>query len=317
MTIATIYERIQAQLSLVEDRIDEVIRTAPREMEDQLAHALSDGGKRVRPALTLLAGKFYDYNLRLLVPMAASMELLHIATLIHDDTVDESHLRHGKATINRAWGDSNAVLLGDYLFATAACMAAEPGNVRVVTLFAQTLMTICSGEIQESIRPFNESREYYYEMIGNKTAALFSTSAESGAILSGAPENVIQALKEYAFNLGTAFQIVDDILDFTGREEVMGKPVTSDLSRGVFTLPAILLLERSEGDQVRRTLEEDKRKGADLLADMISRSSVIEECYQVVQSFCARACSALEALPRDSTYDSLVQLAGYVTERGN
>jgi len=284
-------------------------------MRDQLSHGLMSGGKRIRPALTLLAGKFHDYNLELLIPMAASMELLHVATLIHDDTVDKAHLRHGKMSINRAWGDSSAVLLGDYLFANSACLAAEPRNLRVVTLFAQTLMTVCTGEIEESVKPFNESKDYYLQMIGNKTASLFTTAAESGAVLSQAPEDVIQSLRSYGYNLGIAFQMVDDILDFTSMEEVMGKPVASDLSRGVYTLPMILFLERPEGNEVREMLERDKEEGAEVVVDMIRKSSVIEDCYQEVHSYCTRACSALDQLPGNPAHDSLTGLADYIWER--
>lgn len=302
-------------MSLVEERLEQVIRAAPAEMEEQLAHALRGGGKRVRPAVTLLAGKFYRYDLELLIPMATSMELLHIATLIHDDTVDDSHLRHGKTSINRAWGDSYAVLLGDYLFATSACMAAEPGNLRVVRLFAQTLMTICSGEIGESVKPFNDSREHYYQTIGKKTAALFSTAAESGAVLSGAPEEGVRSLKDYAYNLGMAFQIVDDILDFVGQKETMGKPVSSDLARGIFTLPVILILERSESNWIREVMEQDKDKGAELLTEEVRNASVLADCYEVVRDFCSRACSSLDRLPRNEVYGSLANLANYVAER--
>lgn len=317
MTVASIYEPIQVQLSQVEEKLDQVIRTAPLQMREQLTQALRSGGKRIRPALTLLAGKFHHYNLDVLIPMAASMELLHIATLIHDDTVDDSHLRHGKTSINRAWGNSSAVLLGDYVFAASADMTAETGNIRVIKLVAQTLMTICSGEIGQSLKPFNESREYYFQMIGNKTASLFATSTESGAVLSEAPEEVVQCLRDYGYNLGMAFQIVDDILDFTSREEIMGKPVASDLSRGVFTLPTILFLERSQINRVKEILEGDKEKGAETLVETIRNSPVIEECYQVVQSFCTRACSALEQLPRNSVHNSLTGLAAYVSERKN
>jgi len=315
LTVSSIYEPVQAQLYQVEERLEQVVQAAPLPMREQLGHGLMDGGKRIRPALTLLAGRFHNYNLDLLIPMAASMELLHVATLVHDDTVDKSHLRHGKLSINSIWGDSSAVLLGDYLFANSACLAAEPGNLRVVTLFAQTLMTICTGELQETVKPFNESKDYYFQMIGDKTASLFAMATESGAVLSEAPEDVIQSLRGYGYNLGTAFQVVDDILDFTSREEVMGKPVASDLSRGVYTLPVILFLERSKSKEARELLEKDREKGSELLVDMIRQSSVIEECYQVVQTLCDQACAAIEQLPANSAHSSLTRLADYISER--
>ena len=302
-------------MAQVEDRLDEVARTAPLEMIDQLKHALKDGGKRIRPALTLLTGKFYKPNLDLLLPMATGVELLHTATLVHDDTIDDSQLRRGKASIKHRWGNSNAVLLGDYLFATSAGMVAETRNIRVIKLFAQTLMTICTGEIEESVSIFNKSRERYFQTIGDKTASLFAAATESGAVLSKAPEDVVQSLKSYGYNLGMSFQIVDDILDFVGQKETLGKPVASDLSKGIFTLPVILLFERPESDEVREAFEKDSRRGTKQLMEMVYNSSVLDEGYRIAQDFASRACSALERLPRNTVYDSLTDLAGYVTER--
>ena len=302
-------------MAQVEDRLDEVARTAPLEMIDQLKHALKDGGKRIRPALTLLTGKFYKYNLDLLLPMATGVELLHTATLIHDDTIDDSQLRRGKASIKHRWGNSNAVLLGDYLFATSAGMVAETRNIRVIKLFAQTLMTICTGEIEESTSIFNKSRERYFQTIGDKTASLFAAATESGAVLSKAPEDVVQSLKSYGYNLGMSFQIVDDILDFVGQKETLGKPIASDLSKGIFTLPVILLFERPESDEVREAFEKDSRRGTKQLMEMVYNSSVLDEGYRIAQDFASRACSALEQLPRNTVYNSLTDLAGYVTER--
>jgi len=315
LSIGSIFKPVQPEMAQIEDRLDEVASTAPLEMIDQLKHALKDGGKRIRPALTLLTGKFYKYNLDLLLPMATGVELLHTATLVHDDTIDDSQLRRGKASIKHRWGNSNAVLLGDYLFATSAGMVAETRNIRVIKLFAQTLMTIFTGEIEESISIFNKSRERYFQTIGDKTASLFAAATESGAVLSKAPEVVVQSLKSYGYNLGMSFQIVDDILDFVGQKETLGKPVASDLSKGIFTLPVILLFERPESDEVREAFEKDSRRGTKQLMEMVYNSSVLDEGYRIAQDFASRACSALERLPRNTAYNSLTDLAGYVTER--
>jgi len=315
LTLASIYKPIKREIAQIEEKLNQVTRTAPPGMAEQLNHVLEGGGKRIRPALTLLASKFHYCNLDLLLPVATAIELLHTATLIHDDTIDNSHLRRGKLSINRLWGNLNAVLLGDYLFAASARMTAEAGNIRVIKLFSQTLIDICSGEIDESLNPFNKDREQYFQRIGNKTASLFSAAAESGAVLSEAPEEVVQSLRNYGYNLGMGFQIVDDILDFTGQKETMGKPVVSDLSQGILTLPVILLLERSESNWVKEIFDKDKEKGIKLIIEMVRNSSVLEECYHVAQGFCSRACFALEQLPRNSAYNSLANLAGYVTER--
>ncbi|MBM4463130.1 MAG: polyprenyl synthetase family protein [Chloroflexi bacterium] len=315
MTIDSIYEPIQPEMALVEERLIQVAEAAPAGLVEQLSYVLKNGGKRLRPALTLLAGTFYNYNVDLLLPTAAGTELLHTATLVHDDTVDASDLRRGKLSVNQLWGNANAVLLGDYLFAASARMTAETGNIRVIKLFAQTLMNICTGEILESLNPFNRSRERYFQAIGNKTASLLSAATESGAVLSNAPEWAVQSLKEYGYGLGIAFQIVDDILDFTGKRETLGKPVASDLARGVFTLPVILILERGDSDAVKDVLKEDPERGSQLLTEMVRNSSAIEESYRIAQDFCSRACSALEQLPRNSAHDCLTALADYVAQR--
>ena len=311
MDINSIYRPVQPEINRVEGRLDEVARSAPSEMVEQLKHALKDGGKRVRPALTLFAGKFFKYNLNLLIPMATGVELLHTATLIHDDTIDDSQMRRGKQSIKQRWGNTNAVLLGDYLFATSAGMVAETQNIRVIKLFAQTLMTICTGEIEESVNTLNQRREIYYQVIGNKTASLFAAAGESGAVLSEAPEEAIQSLKEYGYNLGMSFQIVDDILDFAGQKETLGKPTESDLARGILTLPVIILLEGPNSRQAHEALR-DKR--GDRITELIN-TSVIDECYAVARDFSSRASAALAGLPRNSAYDSLIGLAAYVTER--
>lgn len=314
MTTTLIYGPIQPQIGQVKEKLKQMTKAAPSEMSEQLGHVL-EGGKVVRSAVTLLAGKFYHYNLELLIPMAAAIELLHTATLVHDDTVDNAHFRRSKPTLNNLWGNFNAVLLGDYIFAASAQMTAETENIRVIKLFAQTLMDICSGELDESMSPFDQSRERYFRRIDKKTACLFTSAAESGAVLSEAPENAVQSLKEYGYNIGMSFQIVDDILDLTGQGETMGKPVSSDLSQGVFTLPAILLLERPEGESLRRILGEDKEEGKKLLTKRIYESDVLNECYEVAKTFCSKAKLALEPLPHNPAYESLISLADYVIER--
>jgi len=315
LTLSSIYKPVKGEIAQVEEKLNQVARTAPPGMAEQLNHVLQDGGKRIRPALTLLASKFHSYNLDLLLPIATAIELLHTATLVHDDTVDNSDLRRGKLSINRLWGNLNAVLLGDYLFAASARMAAETGNLRVIKLFAQALIDICSGEIDESLNPADKSREHYFQRIGDKTASLFSAATESGAVLSEAPEEAVQSLKDYGYNLGMSFQIVDDILDFTGRKETVGKPVVSDLSRGILTLPTIILLERLEGDSIKEIFEEDKERGRKLIIERVCKSGVLEECYQIAQGFRSRACLALEPLPRNPAYSSLISLADHVIRR--
>lgn len=319
LQLSTIYEPVQEDLVEVEGRLGLVSKVDFSWQSKMLDYSLKGGGKRIRPALTLLSGKFYDYNLDCLLPMAAAVELMHTATLVHDDAIDNSSVRRGRPTINKVWGEDKAVLLGDYLFAKAGEFAADTRNLRVIKLFAQTLMAISSGELVQAFSAFNleQTHQDYLQRISGKTASLFSLATESGAILSQAPEESVKALKEYGHNLGIAFQIVDDILDFISTEEEMGKPIGSDLAQGTFTLPAMLLMERSpEDNPVKRLFQNgDKQENIKLAIELIRGSSIVQECYKVASDYSAKACQSLNSLPNNASRQALAELANYVVKR--
>ena len=317
--LSTIYEPVQEDLVKVEARLRSVGEVDFPRLSKLLDHSLKGGGKRIRPALVLLSGKFYNYDLSYLLPMATAVEILHTATLVHDDAIDNSAVRRGHPTINKVWGEDKAILLGDYLLGKSQELVADTQNLRVIRLFAQTFMTISSGELNQAFSAFNleQTRQQYLQRISSKTACLLSLATESGAILSQAPEKSVAALKGYGHNLGIAFQIVDDILDFIGTEEEMGKPVGSDLAQGTLTLPAILLLERyPEDNPVRRLFQnEDRQRNIELAMELVRNSSIAEECYAVASDYCARACHNLSLLPDNASRRSLIELADYVVKR--
>lgn len=313
-----IFKPVKKELPLVDEMLRTVAGVDFPELAQLLNHVLKRGGKRIRPALTLLAGKFHHYNLDLLIPMATGVELFHSATLVHDDSIDDSAMRRGLPTVSSIWGHQLAILTGDYLFAKSADLVATTGNLRVIRLFAQTLMIICSGELEENFSAYDwqQSRQQYYQRSGRKTASLFSMAAESGAILSDAPEEAVNALKSYGYNLGLAFQIVDDILDFTGGEE-LGKPVGGDLLQGTLTLPVILFMEHeSEDNPIKRILEgKDKEANLKRAIESIRNSPIIEESYAIARDFSTKACQALEIFPDKPSRRALWELADYVIER--
>ncbi len=319
MKLSTIYQPVQEDLVKVEDELRSVSEVDFSWLSELLDYSLSGSGKRIRPALTLLSGKFYNYNLSYLLLMATAVELLHTATLVHDDAIDNSLVRRGRPTIYRVWGEDKAVLLGDYLFAKAGVFTATTQNQRVIMLFAQTLETISAGELNQVFNAFNlgQTRQHYSQRISSKTASLFSLATESGAILSQAPEESIEILKEYGHNLGIAFQIVDDILDFIGTEEELGKPIGSDLAQGTLTLPAMLLLERyPEDNPVKRLFQNgDKQENIELAIELVRNSSIVEECYRVASDYVAKACQNLNLLPDNAGHHELVELANYVVSR--
>ena len=251
--------------------------------------------------------------------MAGAVELMHTATLIHDDAIDKSVSRRGRATIYKLWGEEPAILLGDYLFAKAGEFVSDTHNPRAIKLFSQTLATISSGELNQFFSAYNlkQTREQYFKKISGKTASLFSLATESGAILSEAPEKSVKTLGDYGHHLGIAFQIVDDILDFIGTEEELGKPVGSDLTQGTLTLPAMLLLERyPEDNPVKRRFENrDDRDNIKQAIEMIRNSPIVDECYIVASEYSARACQDLTELPDNSSRQALFELAKYVVAR--
>ncbi|MBI2911665.1 MAG: polyprenyl synthetase family protein [Chloroflexi bacterium] len=319
MTASTFLDPVSDAMPQVEALLRGIDKVGIPWMESVLQHILRSSGKRVRPALVLLAGQVATYDLDLLVPMAAAVELLHTATLVHDDTVDKSALRRGIATINSLWNGETAVLVGDYLFANSADLVSTTGNVRVMRLFAQTLMHMAAGELSQvfSAYRWQQTREEYYQRIGRKTAVLFAMATESGAVLGSANEPQVQALKSYGQNLGLAFQLVDDILDFTGSAEELGKPAGSDLMQGTLTLPALLLLERYPQDNpVRSALEtHGSPELVQQAIEMARNSSVIDEAYAEARAFSLRARAELHGLPDCPARQAMAELAESMLER--
>jgi geranylgeranyl pyrophosphate synthase len=318
MNLNDIYRPIQDDLKKVEQSLGAIADSEFPLLGQLLAYTLKDSGKRIRPALTLLSGKFSVYDPTLLVPMATAIELLHTATLVHDDIVDKSPVRRGKPTVSHAWGENRALLLGDYLFARAGSLAASTGNLRVIRLFSQTLMIISSGELRQTGIAFDlkQASEHYFNWISAKTACLFSTAAESGAILSQSSEHMIETLKNYGHNFGMAFQIVDDVLDFVGAEAELGKPVGSDLGEGIVTLPSILFAEAHPEDNLIKSVIEnrDVQKVA-LAMENIRNSAVLGDCLTLASDFCSRACRALEKLPDNDIRQALLDVAAYIVQR--
>ena len=310
-----IIDLVNQDLAKVENSLKSVGEVQDNHLSELLGYALGSGGKRIRPALTLLSAKFYNYDLDYLLPMAVAVELLHTATLVHDDVIDKAAVRRGRPTIN-TWGEDKAVLLGDYLFARAGEVCASTGNLRVIKLFSQTMATISIGELNQAFDSFNLNQpcEHYFDRISKKTASLFVLATESGAILSQAPERGAEILREYGHNLGIAFQIVDDILDFIGTEEELGKPVGSDLAQGTLTLPTMLLLQYyPEDNPIKRFFEdrgdlENKKR----VVDLIRNSPIVQECYDIAANYCARACQNLDLLPDNTSRQALIDLADYV-----
>lgn len=290
------------------------------DLKSALNLLVSSGGKRIRPALTLLAGRMLGAQRADLITLAAAIELLHTATLVHDDLIDNSLLRRGVPTLNSQWSPGATVLTGDFVFARAAKLAADTNSIPVMKIFAQTLATIVNGEIiQLFTSRCNPGREDYYQRIYAKTASLFETSAATAAMMSRVDDRTIEQMKRYGYEIGMAFQIIDDILDFTGEQDKVGKPVGNDLRNGLVTLPAIHYIETHPDDPVARRLlsGECPRDDAQIqhLIEAIRASDSIQIAHGEAREYVRRGLNCLRSLPQNSERESLEELAEYIVER--
>lgn len=314
-----LYGPVRNDIALVEELLLSLKPDDFPFLASALDHVLEAGGKRVRPAIALLAGKLGSYHLDALVPLSASIELLHSATLVHDDVIDAAATRRGRATANSLFGNAATVMVGDYMFAHAAELVARTGNIDVIRLFAATLMRMATGELNQDMSAYSytSGTMEYFNRIAGKTASLFATSAQGGAMIGGLKDEWVQALATYGENAGMAFQIADDILDFTADEAELGKPAGSDLMHGTLTLPSLILIERYPDNNPVQRFFAGRNKSENLRRSlqMIRESDILEESYRVALDFRDRAIGALDALPDSEPKESLVDIANWVTQR--
>ena len=260
------FRRICARpIRLIHDGLSSTVSLIP----DLARHLIDSGGKRLRPLLTLAAARMGGYQGHLHINLAAAVEFIHTATLLHDDVVDESALRRGKVSANIVWGNKPSVLVGDFLFSRAFELMVETGEMAVLGILAHASSIIAEGEVMQlkSANNLATTEEHYLSVVRAKTAALFSAAAESGALLANRSDDYVSALRVYGDNLGIAFQLVDDALDYSGRQALMGKSVGDDFREGKATLPVILAYARADELARRfwqRTIETGPQSESDL-----------------------------------------------------
>jgi geranylgeranyl pyrophosphate synthase len=325
VVIATIaiFDLVKDDLRRVETRLHDVPLQSDPDMElvtEAIGHLLDAGGKRIRPALTLLTGRLYPCDPDRIVSMAAAVEMLHTATLVHDDVVDGSLLRRGSPTLNARWSPGATILTGDYMFARAADLAAQTGNVRVMQVFSRTLMTIVSGELRQLFGDATrrQTREDYFKRIYAKTASMFELATEAAGVLIGAAENEILALRQYGHDLGIAFQIMDDVLDFIGDESQVGKPVANDLRQGIVTLPVIDYLDAHPRDKRVDELLRSGQHGDELVLPIVEdvrASGAVDRAVAAARDYVRTAQQRLLQLPDSEARQSMLAVADYVVAR--
>lgn len=313
---ATLYGPVANDIPLVGRRLRDLANGHHPLLGEALEYVFETRGKRIRPALVLLAGKLGNYDLERLVTLAASLEVVHTATLIHDDTIDHALTRRGLDTINAIWDDRVAILTGDFLFAQSAHLAAQLDSVRIMTLLSETVMAMSSGELSQyaASRERSVDESDYLARIGGKTASLFAMCCEGAAVVSGQSSEQIAALRDYGANLGLAFQLADDVLDFTGSAEILGKPAGSDLREGTITLPAILWLRDLPLDSSWR---EELRAGRniDAIVRQVAESPAIEQALGRARQSAGAARRSLAVFLPSPARSALLELTDYVVER--
>lgn len=320
MSSTTFFTSVQDQLQFVERRIREQAGDEQHpDLRSALEHLLAAGGKRIRPTLGLLVGNMLGAPEEKLITLGASVELLHTATLVHDDLIDGALLRRGMPTLNARWSPAATVLTGDFLFARAAKLAAETDYLPLMKLFAETLATIVNGELTQMFSARGViDRQNYYDRIYAKTASLFEMAALAASMVATEDEEVRASMKAFGYEVGMAFQIVDDILDFTGEQSAVGKPIGSDLLNGLITLPAIYYAEEHPDDEDVLSLPSGGWKDTERvqrIVDNIRRNAAVEKAMDEARGAVRRALNALEEAPASPEKEALENLAKFIVDR--
>lgn len=317
---ATMFAAIEDDLVAVEAALHDVAQVDHPVLRQTLNLILSAGGKRLRPALVLLSARLHQNELRRRVELAMAAELLHTATLIHDDVIDLADSRRGQATVNAVFNNTVAVLTGDYLFGKSGELVAGLGSTEIMRVFSWAVMELVRGEM---VRPSLDgdlaaTERDYMAKIRGKTASLFAMCCETGAMLDADAPETVARLREYGMNLGMAFQIVDDVLDYTGTEAELGKPAGNDLRQGTITLPAIYYLKDSPDDPAVWALlrhEPDAETHAAATVERIRESGAVDRALEVAREFARHAGAQLDGVHPGRITDTLRRLSSYVVER--
>ncbi|MDF1620864.1 polyprenyl synthetase family protein [Pseudothioclava nitratireducens] len=321
------HDRLSEALAADMDAVNGLIRDrmasehAPR-IPEVTAHLVEAGGKRLRPMLTLAAARLCGYDGPYHVHLAATVEFIHTATLLHDDVVDESAQRRGRPTANLLWDNKSSVLVGDYLFARSFQLMTETNNMRVLSILSNASAVIAEGEVLQltAAQDLRTSEEIYLKVIRGKTAALFSAATEVGGVIAGAPEAQVRALFDYGDALGIAFQMVDDLLDYSGAADSIGKNVGDDFRERKLTLPVIKAVAKADAEERdfwRRVIEKGDQKDGDLeqALALMAKHGTLNATRDEALAWAAKARTALSALPNHPLREMLDDLADYVVAR--
>ncbi|WP_163537658.1 heptaprenyl diphosphate synthase component II [Gracilibacillus sp. YIM 98692] len=321
MKLAKSYAFIKKDLNQIEATLEKTINADQPVMKEAALQLLKAGGKRLRPVFVLLAAQFGDYQVEQIKKVASSLELIHMASLVHDDVIDNSDIRRGKPTVKASWDNQVAMLTGDYIFARALEQLSEIKNERAHQVLSETMIQLTVGEIEQIKDKYNlrQNLRTYLRRIRRKTALLISSSCQIGAIAANASRETEQALYRYGYNMGMSYQIIDDILDFTASEKQLGKPAGSDLMQGNITLPALYALEddtiKQDLTKVFLELDQLDEKALKPIIQRIAHSSAIDRARKVSDQYLQKAYDSLKVLPDQKAKHALEHIANYIGKR--
>jgi len=319
MNLVDIYFKMKKDVQYIEDELEKSIDTDMRELYQSSTHLLKAGGKRIRPVFVLLGGKWGEYDIKRLKHVAVPLELIHMASLVHDDVIDDADKRRGKDTVRMKWDNKVAMYAGDYIFARALAIAAQLPIPKLHQILSNAVVEICKGEIEQvkDLNNWDQNFRTYLRRIKRKTALLIAISCQLGAVASGASEELIRKMYWYGYNVGMAFQITDDILDFTGTEKQLGKPSGSDLAHGNITLPAFYTAHFGRARECfqKWIAEETFWDHVDEAIQLVRSDEGIAFSQRLAERYVARAHAILADLPNNEAKISLAGIADFIVER--
>lgn len=312
------YSFLNSDLATIEKTLEETVMADSSVLRESSLHLLQAGGKRIRPIFVLLAGQFGNYDIHVIKKAAVALELIHMASLVHDDVIDDADLRRGQPTIKAKWDNKIAMYTGDYIFARSLEVMSEIKKIEAHKVLANTIVEVCIGEIQQIKDKYRYEQNIrdYFRRIKRKTALLISASSLVGAIASDVEEKYQKKLYRFGYYVGMSYQIIDDVLDFVATEEELGKPAGGDLLQGNITLPVLYAMEQKDVREAVQTVHADMGK-EDLqkIIMLIKNSDAIDRSLKVSDLYLAKALKELDGLPNNRSKKALINIAKYLGKR--
>lgn len=318
MKFKMMYSFLNSDIDIVEEALEEAVYADSALLREASLHLLQAGGKRIRPLFVLLAARFGTYDINIMKKVAVSLELIHAASLIHDDVIDDAEIRRGKQTVKAKWDNRIAMYTGDYIFARSLELMTEIDKPEAHKILAYTMVELVIGEVEQMKDKyrFDQNVKDYLRRIKRKTALLISTSCQLGAIAADVESSVHIKLAQFGYYVGMSYQIIDDILDFTGTEKELGKPSGGDLLQGNITLPVLFAMENEEiRKEIVKVHENSSREEMDKIIRLIIQSGSIERSREISNRYLEKALLIVEQLPQNEAKATLRNIAKYIGKR--